>query len=378
MWTDRRFAGSEQLWLSPPRDAFMRVPDQVLKTAVFLGVDTATGREYGGTGYIVSVDYGPGYVLEEQIETTTVRERYPFMFLVTAAHVAEKLEEAVDFYVRANSQDGTLAEPKQNHENCKWWYHPTERNSVDAAAMLLPFDTAKSLDIIPIPVTIFVGEETIKSGNLGVGDEVFVAGLFKNAQGTSKNIPIIRMGNVAMMPQEKIFFPTKRRPEQWIYANLIESRSTGGLSGSPVFIRETTNIDAGIRFAPGFALNAVNSPTPNIPGMETVQLAGVGRFHFFGSMIGHWQVDDVEFSTTKKEAVNMGIAPMVPAQKILEILGQLELLETMNGISNELKKQKTERDGTAVMDSGFTDKPFTKEDFEDALKKASRKKSDEV
>jgi hypothetical protein len=354
----------------------MRVPDQILKTAVFLGVDTATGRDYGGTGYIVSVDYGPGYMIEKRTEHTVMTGRYPFMFLVTAAHVAEKLEEAIDFYIRANKPDGTLAEPKQDHENCKWWYHPTEKDSVDAAVMLLPFDTAKSLDIVPIPVTMFTGKETIESKNLGIGDEVFIAGLFKKAQGTTKNIPVVRIGNVAMMPTEKIPFPTDDRPQQVLHAYLLESRSIGGLSGSPVFIRETIEFDTGkVRFPPGFALNAVNSPTPDI-GIEAIVIRGLGRFHFFGSMIGHWKVD-VGFNETQLEAVNYGISPMVPAHKILEILGQPELLETMNQVSAELKNQKNKRDGTAVMDSGFADKPFTKEDFEAALKKASRKVTNE-
>jgi len=356
----------------------MRVPDQVLKTAVFLGKDTSTGREYGGTGYIVSVDYGRGWVTEERTGSITLTERLPFMFLVTAAHVAEKLEEAIDFYIRANKQDGTLAEPKQNYEDYKWWYHPTERSSVDAAVMMLPFDTAKSLDIVPIPVTMFVGEETVKSKNLGIGDEVFIAGLFKKAQGIAKNVPIVRIGNVAMMPTEKIPFPTDERPNQLLHAYLVESRSIGGLSGSPVFIRETIEFNTGkLNFPPGFAINAVDSPTPEIPGVEAIVIRGLGRFHFFGSMIGRWTVD-VGFNDTQVEAVNYGICPMVPAYKILEILRQPELIETMNNVSNELRNQKTKRDGKAVMDTGFTDKPFTKEEFEAALKKASRKKSGEV
>ena len=40
-----------------------------------------------------------------------------------------------------------------------------------------------------------------------------------------------------MMPNEKIPFHTKEHPDQWLYADLLESRSIGGLSGSPVFIR---------------------------------------------------------------------------------------------------------------------------------------------
>jgi hypothetical protein len=106
MWTDRRYAGSEQVWLRPPKDAFMRVPDQVLKSSVFIGKDTANGIEYGGTGYIISVDYGPGYAFTtlgpKGIVGTT---RYPLMFLATAAHVAEELE-GFDFYIRANKKKG--------------------------------------------------------------------------------------------------------------------------------------------------------------------------------------------------------------------------------------------------------------------------------
>jgi hypothetical protein len=384
MWTDRRFAGNDQLWLCPPRDAFVRVPDQILKTAVFLGLDGPAGKEYGGTGYIVAVDYGPGYQFTEKLGGITTTTRQPFWFLVTAAHVAEKLE-GLDFYIRANAVDGSLAELKQDCENTQWWYHPTERDAVDAAAMLLPIEAAMSLDIVSIPSLMFVGDETIKASNLGVGDEVFIAGLFKKAKGTSRNIPIIRYGNVAMMPKEKIPFPTKERPDQWLYADLLESRSIGGLSGSPVFIRETVELDTGkIQFVKDFSIVGVNSPNPYISGMESIVLRGLGRFHFFGSLIGHWQVD-VGFNDTQVEAVNFGIAPMVPAQKILEVLSQPELLETMNKISANLKEQQQQTDGFAVMDSGFrptqkTEEGYeipvpTKDEFFAALQKVSRKRT---
>jgi len=351
MWTDRRFAGSEQLYLCPPKDAFVRVPDQILKTAVFLGLDSPTGREYGGTGYVVSVEYGPGHAITSHDERGAATVRYPFMFLVTAAHVAEKLEHT-DFYIRANKKDGSLAEPKQEEGNTSWWYHPTERDAVDAAAMLLPVEEVLELDIAPIPVTLFAGENIVRSSNLGIGDEVFVAGLFKNAKGISRNIPIVRIGNVAMMPEEKILFPTKTDRERLIYAHLIESRSVGGLSGSPVFIRETIRINAGYKRLDGFYLNAANSPDPIERGLQKVELAGVGPFHFFGSLIGHWDVT-IGFGTPQQEAVNMGIAPMVPAHKILEVLSQPGLLDAMNRIGMKMDEQKKQDDGTPVMDHGF-------------------------
>jgi hypothetical protein len=362
----------------------VRVPDQILKTAVFLGKDEPSGRVYGGTGYIVSVDYGPGYTFTRETEGVKSTSRYPIMFLVTAAHVAEKLD-GFDFYIRANKKrDGSLAEIKQDCST-RWWYHPTERGAVDVALMILPVKEVLGLDIVPIAVPMFIGEEMIGDRNLGIGDEVFVAGLFKNAKGSAKNIPIVRIGNVAMMPDEKIFFPTEERQDQWLYADLLELHSIGGLSGSPVFIRETIRINAGVRMHTDFALNAVNSPAPDIPGMETVELAGVGRFHFFGSIIGSWRVQGT-FGDVREEARNMGIAPMVPARKILEVLRQPELLSEMNKINMQTHEQVQREEGTAVYDDSFGKPkeqttpqgikipvPTTDQFFGD-LEKASRKK----
>lgn len=387
MWTDRRFAGSNQVWLSPPKDAFVRVPDGILKTAVFLGKDGPTGKEYGGTGYIVSLAYGPGYIMTRETASGTEVASYPFMFICTARHVAQELEDS-DFYVRANYKRGGLAELKQDYENVQWWYHPTEEDAVDAAVMVLPIESVLQLDIEPIPVTMFVSDERVKTGNLGIGDEVFVAGLFRNAQGVSRNIPVIRTGNVAMIPNEKIFFPTEDRPDQWLYANLLESRSIGGLSGSPVFIRETLRLmvrrDEYGRLSSGETWRVNGEPEPTLWEGE---MQGLGKIHFFGSMIGHWQVG-VNLSGNQREAVNMGIAPMVPAKKILEILSQARLLETMRRVSIDMRGKKNENDGVAVMDSALrapkqaktqtTDQGYeipvpTKDRFFDALKKATRK-----
>jgi hypothetical protein len=74
--------------------------------------------------------------------------------------------------------------------------------------------------------------EIINERHIGVGDEVYVAGMYVARLGESKNIPIIRSGTIAAMPEEKI---------QTIYgyhdAYLIEARSIDGLSGSPVFVQ---------------------------------------------------------------------------------------------------------------------------------------------
>jgi len=86
-----------------------------------------------------------------------------------------------------------------------------------------------------------------------------------------------------------------------IEAYLIESRSIGGLSGSPAFVRQT------------------------VPG-------GMGSFYLLGLMHGHWDIppeqkNDLLMSGDYFGRVNMGIAIVITAKKILEVLYHPELVE---------------------------------------------------
>ena len=193
----------------------MRVPDQVRKTVVFVGLPETPDPQYRGTGFIVTV---PG------------TQDNHFAFMVTARHVAEKLE-GNDFYIRANKKCGGMVELRGFGDN-PWWYHPTEREFVDCAVTLFAPAQLRELDVEHIPIALFADEEKIRAHNIGVGDEVFITGLFTKVTETAQNVPIVRVGNVAMMLEEKIPF------HNGMYtAHLIESRSIGRLSGSPVFVR---------------------------------------------------------------------------------------------------------------------------------------------
>jgi hypothetical protein len=348
----------------------MRVPDEIRKTVLFIGVkEDLPEWEWKGTGYLIAV---PGYPHISQTASHHEGKRWvtttmvPFVFLATARHIAEKLE-GKDFALRANKQDGSLA-ILEGHATQRWWYHPTEKKYVDAAVTIFSPPNLHELDIHWVGLDLFVDQERIATSNLGVGDEVFLAGLFTEVKETTKNIPIVRIGNLAMMPGERIPF----KDGKLIDAYLVESRSIGGLSGSPVFVRETITIPAGLRMKPGFKLNDCNDPTPTNPDVESLQVAGVGRIYFLGSMIGHWDAP-TGFIVTEKEVVNMGISPVVPAHKIKEILFQTELMDMVKEMNRELVAQ---RQNHAVEDFGTPskkEKQFTKEDFEVALKKASRK-----
>ena len=51
---------------------------------------------------------------------------------------------------------------------------------------------------------MFVTNEILSQFSIGIGDEVFVTGLFRGHTGRQRNVPIVRVGNIAAMPEEKV------------------------------------------------------------------------------------------------------------------------------------------------------------------------------
>jgi hypothetical protein len=210
------------------------------------------------------------------------------------------------------------------------------------------------LDIEHVPFDMFINHATLEQQNIGVGDEVFIPGLFTKITETTRNIPIVRTGSIAMIPGERIPFG-----DEFIDAYLIESRSIGGLSGSPVFVRQTV------------AMETSSSPMIMAGRRPDGILHGIGgKIYLLGSMIGHWDVPE-GFSPTQAEAVNMGIAPVVPASKISEVIFQPELVKIMEDVNADMKAQNQK--GAELDFADSKQEPFTQQDFENALTKVTRK-----
>jgi hypothetical protein len=226
------------------------------------------------------------------------------LHLVTARHVADFV--GADFVIGFNGKDGQPLFVKNG--GVPWYFHPTEADSVDAA--VIPFASSRihDYDISPIPVQIFADVARIDEYDIGLGDEIFSVGLFTRYFGRTTFIPIVRTGNIAMMPKEPV--PLGRFGLAEAY--LAEGRSIGGLSGSPVFCR-----------------NTVKMPGLNEQG-QVKHVAGVGQIHLLGLVHGHWDLP-MDFSESdKSEAVNMGVSIVIPAKKILEILYSPALVQARN------------------------------------------------
>lgn len=221
---------------------------------------------------------------------------------MTAKHVVEgAVKESIDgkIHLKVNRKDGSATWVEISTGD--WLTHPLD-NSVDVA--VLPFELPTGIDHLSCPTYGFATKEVIVRESIGLGDELFFIGAFTGHLETKRNIPIVRIGNIAAMPEE----PVDTKMYGKIEAYLVEARSIGGLSGSPVFVHL-----GGIR---------------NV--RESV-LAQGNKFYLIGLIHGHWKKErtrDVDLKLVEPiEEVNEGIAIAVPSTNIMEVLDQPRLME---------------------------------------------------
>jgi hypothetical protein len=286
----------------------MRVDDEMLKSVAFIGHTEHAGprgqadiERYDGTGFYVSVpSKHPGV--------------FPFVYLVTSKHVIEKT--APNFWVRENLKAGGVTlEPGDT----EWVAHPSDE-TVDVA--VFPWKLPEDRDHLPVPKEDFASREKFGPEQVGIGDELFLVGVFPSASGTEGNTPIVRKGNLAMLPEGKVRVKRDQR-EQYIDAFLIEAHSFGGISGSPIFVRETTRVRTQ---AYGKSYDA----------------RMVGPQYLLGLVWGHYEIDSQDINAMhprppvgQELGLNLGIGIAVPAWKILETLNHSQLLAQRRSVEDE-------------------------------------------
>lgn len=194
----------------------MIVPDAVRKCVAFLGFQRYNEGKFQMLG--------TAFFLGRVNEAGNLKAVYA----VTAKHVIEnfkcKSELPIWFRINTKSNQATWFEfPIEN-----WFFHPTD-SSIDVA--ICQVNIPEDFDCMIVPYWLCITDKIMQENEVGLGDEVFITGLFCHHYGSSRNIPIVRVGNIACLTEEKIY--TKAYGEMDAY--LIESRSIGGLSGSPVF-----------------------------------------------------------------------------------------------------------------------------------------------
>lgn len=289
---DRRLGGFEKWYLSRPRD-FMVIPDEIRKCVCFVGYEMASGEK---------VLAGTAFFLSHSNQSSPDRRR---SCVVTAKHVIDKIKDKGinSIWLRLNLK---LSGAIWIKTEVSWWNcHPSDPV---ADVSIAPIQIMERMDHKTVPLEMCITRKVIAEQKVDVGDELFLTGLFARHSGLNNNIPIVRVGNIAAMPQEKV-----RTELGYIDAYLIEARSIGGLSGSPVFV--------------------------NLSGVRHGNLSLIGpKFYLLGLMHGHYDSDLFRSypgeGTASIESVNMGIGIVVPIEKVVEIIGNPRFREVEEAWEN--------------------------------------------
>jgi hypothetical protein len=302
----------------------MRVPEEIRDCVVFVGVMRDDGKtKFGGTAFWLG--------LKSEVTDQV------YVHLVTAGHVAAKLRRrsGIRGIIRLNRRDGR-AETVMLGVGTRWFEHPTDPAADVAVLPWAPESDEYAYEWLP--AEMLLTDALIQEKYIGPGDDVFITGLFGHVAGHARNLPIIRTGNVAMFAPERISTKWCDGAPAEVY--LIEARSIGGLSGSPVFVRETVLIP----LAENPVQEMAPPPRPRI-GLQAANVSGFGCY-LLGLMHGHWDIPPEQKNEVLPEVgsddlgrVNLGIAIVVPAKKILETMNHPELVERRRKEDEAIKKR---------------------------------------
>lgn len=282
---------------------------------------------------------GTAFITREVIAGT----EFAWYHIVTARHILEKARvHAVsedEVYLRVNTAAKGGADFVQVGLT-RWMFHPDD-SPLTGVEWLTPSDSLRyDVAVMPCPDEIFdrawfailemdpdsvVTPELIAEDGIAPGDDVALAGLYRNHVGKQSNIPIIRSGIISAMPDEPV--GTALGPMD---AYLIETRSLGGLSGSPVMWLS----------GPG-----------RLDPKTAVMRYGDFCFYLLGFVHGHFDApasDKVESEAWPyPERMNEGMSIVVPVAKILETVNQEAVMEDKRKHVAKIRDEE----GSARMDS---------------------------
>lgn len=297
------------------------------------------GARYCGTGFAAIVGFAG-------LESGKPDWEGGVDYAVTAGHVVKNTPDTDELYLRVNTLDGDRKPLDIPVPVSTWKHHPT----TDVAVCAVDWPQDRELDVMTIPITRFPqGPEGVYANQVVEGEEVIICGLLTSFPGSERIQPIIRTGKIALMPYEKITIELDSKNTSDVDAYLLEMTSWPGLSGSPIIVypnRNPINPRSADFFLPYLLLGLVH-----------------------GGLDYDKEIAFIRERTTVK--IGSGIAVAIPGESIREvlmnnpdlILQRMELYE----------ESKTEKKPLATPHSSEESAPFTQQDFEESLRKVSRR-----
>jgi hypothetical protein len=322
------------------------IPPNLLDCAIYLyetAEDAREGKSVGGTGFLV------GYITERE------RLKHVQLYAVTNAHVVD-IHLGNSPVIRLNTHLGATDVLDIPHDS--WIAHP-DRDDIAICPLKLTMSIQKYRWL---PLDMFLEKDRMRGINPGA--ECFLVGRFLTHEGKQRNAPTVRSGVLAQLPEDPIRNDDTGLSQE---SFLVEIKSIGGYSGSPVFVLGNV-----IRLAQSAGV------IQNQQRQEMQQ-----QFYFLGVNWCHTNTWEQVYERSRGTYVptqspfyvksNTGMAGVVPAWKLREMF---ELQEVTMAREMAIKQDVDEHGGAEldvareVMEKGPY---FTREVFEQALAKATRK-----
>lgn len=329
-------------------EMLVRIRDDVLKTVVFVGSSYRDQFSPVGTGFAVA----------HQVEDLV------FPIIVTARHLIDSVA-GDDIWVRYNGKEGV--ETKRRPKTHVW---TSPRREEDLAAIHME-NTFLGADKKMLPLNRTEWESALRNVlEPALADEVVTVGLYASHYGLLKNIPVVRVGHIAMLPSEPVM-----TDYGYVKAFLVETKSIAGLSGSPVYLNSPE-----IRLVNGEPQYRQDSFFPVPIGMML-------GYHVAKTVQDQISVPQIQGEDRPKELSiderNTGFAVVLPFSAILSLFESDLFQETTKKMVKEIRRRSGYRPAgikppsgpeAAVQAEPAADNPSHKEDFRALLNAAAAKK----
>jgi hypothetical protein len=228
----------------PARSSLAQSITEQKKAVVFifgtihpLTPDKTAMTDTSGNRLAVDVPLGTGFFVG--YPDRRLGPNYKFSYLVTAKHVLQDVDGTFlpHVTIRLNlkspvgdSDVGFISDiPVTDAQGLLMWFHSEDQ--ADDVVVLPLFPDKHEFEFTSISTRTFLNDQSLSSGALAEGDDLYFIGLMEQYYGIKRNYPLVRRGTLALLTDEYIDTPSGR---QQVF--IAELESWPGNSGSPVFL----------------------------------------------------------------------------------------------------------------------------------------------
>jgi hypothetical protein len=328
-----------------------KIPQGVVDTAFYLyetRADAKSGRNPQGTGFLFSIPVQGGELAEWHV------------YGVANWHVAVQEDKAGCVrpapVIRLNRQDGKVQVVNLSPKD---WHFIEGGPDVAVAPLELDFDNYR-VNMVSALFNFIATQDDIDARNIGVGEDVFMIGLFVDHGGIERNAPSARFGNISMLPSKDA--PIEQQTGYMGECFILDMHSRTGFSGSPVFVYRTFGSDLTKSLAQQARVVATPSRMSRTPFQFSIEatdedLFGGALFKFLGIHFGQFP-EDYEIQSGKSvpegrkrhlvregdRVIGMsGMTTVIPAWEILRVLNLPELARMRDDKNERVKREREKR-----------------------------------